>query len=58
MDFLSDYALIVMLIIMVGITVTGLPLGIAMIVSSIFYLFIAGQDVGLAAENVLIKLGV
>ncbi|WP_373235657.1 TRAP transporter large permease [Cohaesibacter celericrescens] len=53
MDVLSDYALIIMLVIMIGITITGLPLGIAMIVSSIFYLFISGQDIGLAAENVL-----
>ncbi|WP_316857918.1 TRAP transporter large permease [uncultured Cohaesibacter sp.] len=53
MEFLSDYALLIMIILMVGITITGLPLGIAMIVSSIFYLLLAGRDVGLAAENVL-----
>ena len=53
MDFLSDYALLIMLVIMVSITITGLPLGISMIVSSIFYLLLAGRDVGLAAENVL-----
>ncbi|TCT40163.1 TRAP transporter large permease [Martelella mediterranea] len=53
MTFLSEHALIVMLVIMVTITITGLPFGIAMIVSSIFYLFLSGRDVGLAAENVL-----
>ncbi|TPW32455.1 TRAP transporter large permease [Martelella alba] len=53
MAFFSDHALIIMLAIMVTITITGLPFGIAMIVSSIFYLFFAHRDVGLAAENVL-----
>ncbi|QQM29783.1 TRAP transporter large permease [Martelella lutilitoris] len=53
MAFLSEHALIVMLVIMVTITITGLPFGISMIVASIFYLFLAGRDVGLAAENVL-----
>ena len=38
---------------MIGITIAGLPMGISMIVASIFYLFFSGQDVGLAAENVL-----
>ncbi|MBO0663079.1 TRAP transporter large permease [Jiella sp. CQZ9-1] len=42
-----------MLVLMVTITITGLPFGIAMIVASIFYLFLSGQDVSLAAENVL-----
>ncbi|OWU69922.1 permease [Marinibacterium profundimaris] len=42
-----------MLVILVATTVTGLPIGASMIVSSIFYLFMAGRDVGLAAENVL-----
>ncbi|WP_119305868.1 TRAP transporter large permease [Cohaesibacter haloalkalitolerans] len=53
MTFFADHALSLMLIIMIGITVTGLPMGISMIVASIFYLFFSGQDVGLAAENVL-----
>lgn len=50
---LAEYALYIMLAILVATTVAGLPLGISMIVSSIFYLFLAGRDVGLAAENVL-----
>lgn len=42
-----------MLVILIGSTVAGMPMGIAMIVSSIFYLLMAGRDVGLAAEQVL-----
>ncbi|MGJ8583515.1 MAG: TRAP transporter large permease [Marinosulfonomonas sp.] len=53
MDFLHDHALLLMVIFLIGITITGLPMGIAMIVSSIFYLAMSGRDVGLAAENVL-----
>lgn len=50
---LPEYALYIMLAILIATTVAGLPLGISMIVSSIFYLLLAGRDVGLAAENVL-----
>lgn len=50
---LAELALPVMLILLVAATVAGLPMGIAMIVSSIFYLLMAGRDVGLAAEQVL-----
>ncbi|WDR06874.1 TRAP transporter large permease [Devosia rhodophyticola] len=46
-------ALPVMLILLISSTVAGMPMGIAMIVSSIFYLLLAGRDVGLAAEQVL-----
>lgn len=53
MEFFADNALIIMLILMVGTTVIGLPIGLSMIVSSVFYLFLAGRDVGLAAESVL-----
>ncbi len=53
MDFLSDHALLIMFVILITITITGVPLGIAMIVSSIFYLLMSGNDIGLAAENVL-----
>ena len=53
MDFFSEYALLIMFVILIAITITGVPLGIAMIVSSIFYLLMSGNDVGLAAENVL-----
>ncbi|MCD2471498.1 TRAP transporter large permease [Jiella sp. MQZ9-1] len=53
MEFLGHYAFAIMLVLMVTITITGLPFGIAMIVASIFYLFLSGQDVSLAAENVL-----
>lgn len=31
----------------------GLPIGLSMIVSSVLYLFISGQDVGIAAEQLL-----
>ncbi len=53
MSFFADYALLIMFIILIAITITGVPLGIAMIVSSVFYLVMSGNDVGLAAENVL-----
>ena len=49
----ADYAFIIMLVIMVGTTIAGLPIGISMIVSSVFYLLLAGRDVGLASEHVL-----
>ncbi|MBJ7537434.1 TRAP transporter large permease [Marinomonas sp. C1424] len=42
-----------MFILLIAITITGVPLGIAMIVSSVFYLMMSGNDIGLAAENVL-----
>ena len=50
---LASIALPLMIAILVLTTVMGMPLGISMIVSSIFYLVIAGRDVGLAAEMVL-----
>src|SRR6218665_2388926 len=50
---LADYALIIMLVVLVATTVAGLPMGIAMIASSVLYLFISGRDVGLGAEMVL-----
>lgn len=50
---LATYALPIMLFLLVGSTIAGLPMGIAMIVSSIFYLLMAGRDVGLASEIVL-----
>ncbi|MCB1550205.1 MAG: TRAP transporter large permease [Hyphomicrobiaceae bacterium] len=50
---LADYAFILMLAIMVGTTVAGLPIGISMIISSVFYLLLAGRDIGLASEHVL-----
>ncbi|UYN98076.1 MAG: TRAP transporter large permease [Devosia sp.] len=50
---LAEYALPLMLVILIATTVAGLPMGIAMIVSSVFYLFISGRDVGLGAEMVL-----
>ena len=50
---LADYAFVIMLVIMVGTTIAGLPIGISMIVSSVFYLLLAGRDVGLASEHVL-----
>ncbi|WP_233402637.1 TRAP transporter large permease [Marinomonas transparens] len=53
MEFFADYALLIMFILLIAITITGVPLGIAMIVSSVFYLMMSGNDIGLAAENVL-----
>ncbi|SDI19002.1 TRAP transporter large permease [Alloyangia pacifica] len=53
MEFFADNALLLMIGLLVMITVAGLPMGLAMIVSSVFYLLMAGRDIGLAAENVL-----
>ena len=50
---LAEYALPIMLVVLVATTVAGLPMGIAMIASSVLYLFISGRDVGLGAEMVL-----
>lgn len=50
---LAEYALPIMLVVLIATTVAGLPMGIAMIVSSILYLLLAGRDVGLGAEMVL-----
>ncbi len=50
---LASIALPLMIAILIATTVMGMPLGISMIVSSIFYLIMAGRDVGLAAETVL-----
>jgi tripartite ATP-independent transporter DctM subunit len=50
---LTTYAFAIMLAILITTSIAGLPIGIAMIVSSVFYLLMAGRDVGLAAENVL-----
>lgn len=50
---MADYALIIMLMILVATTLAGLPMGISMIVSSVLYLLISGRDVGLGAEMVL-----
>lgn len=50
---LTTYAFAIMLAILITTSVAGMPIGIAMIVSSVFYLLMAGRDVGLAAENVL-----
>ncbi|RUT28340.1 TRAP transporter large permease [Arsenicitalea aurantiaca] len=50
---LAAYALPIMVVILIATTVAGLPMGIAMIVSSIFYLAMSGRDIGLGAEHVL-----
>lgn len=50
---LAEYALPIMLVVLVVTTIAGLPMGIAMIASSVLYLFISGRDVGLGAEMVL-----
>lgn len=38
---------------LIGLTLLGLPIGHAMIGASILYLYLAGQDMGLAAEQLL-----
>lgn len=50
---LASVALPIMIVLLVVTTVAGMPMGIAMIVSSIFYLLLAGRDMGLASEQVL-----
>jgi len=50
---LASIALPLMIAILIATTVMGMPLGISMITSSIFYLILSGRDVGLAAEMVL-----
>ncbi|SMY06308.1 TRAP transporter large permease [Flavimaricola marinus] len=50
---IASIAFPLMIAILVITTVMGMPLGISMIVSSIFYLIMSGRDVGLAAEMVL-----
>jgi tripartite ATP-independent transporter DctM subunit len=50
---LTTLAFPLMIAILVATTVMGMPLGISMIVSSIFYLILSARDVGLAAEMVL-----
>ena len=50
---LASIAFPLMIVIVILTTVMGMPMGISMIVSSIFYLILSGRDVGLAAEMVL-----
>lgn len=50
---LADYALPILIVLLVVITASGLPFSLSMLAASIFYLFVSGNDVGLAAENVL-----
>lgn len=50
---LASVALPVMIVLLIVTTIAGMPMGIAMIVSSIFYLLMAGRDMGLASEQVL-----
>lgn len=50
---LASIALPLMIALLILTTVMGMPLGISMIVSSIFYLIMSGRDVGLAAEMIL-----
>ena len=51
MNFLSPFALTVELILLLSLL--GLPIGLSMLASSIMYLFITHQDMGIAAEQVL-----
>jgi C4-dicarboxylate transporter DctM subunit len=51
MNFASPFALTVWAL--VALSLLGLPIGHAMIAASILYLFLAGQDMGLAAEQLL-----
>ena len=47
----SPFGLTVLMIL--GLTMFGAPIGLSMIGSSIFYLFFVGQDIGIAAEQLL-----
>src|SRR5438552_1453797 len=47
----SHFALCIM--VLVALAILGLPIGLSMICASVFYLFIAGLDLGTAAEQVL-----
>lgn len=47
----SPFGLTVLIIL--GLTMFGAPIGLSMIGASIFYLFIVGQDIGIAAEQLL-----
>ena len=48
---MSPFALCIISIVLLG--ALGLPIGHAMIVSSVFYLLLMGQDLGTAAEQIL-----
>ena len=41
------------IIVLVGLAILGLPIALSMICASIFYLLIAGSDLGIAAEQIL-----
>ena len=41
------------IIVLVGLAVLGLPIGLSMICASVFYLLVAGLDLGTAAEQIL-----
>mgnify|MGYP000269894883 CR=1 FL=1 len=47
----SPFGLTVLMIF--GLSMLGAPIGLAMIGASIFYLFTVGQDIGIAAEQLL-----
>jgi C4-dicarboxylate transporter, DctM subunit len=51
MNFFSPFSITVYLI--VALSLLGLPIGLSMLASSIMYLMITGQDMGIAAEQVL-----
>jgi len=51
MNFASPFSLC--LIAITGLSLLGLPIGHAMIAGSVFYLFLAGQDMGTVAEQFL-----
>ena len=40
-------------VVILGLSLCGLPIGLSMLGASIFYLIMSGQDVGLAAEQIL-----
>jgi tripartite ATP-independent transporter DctM subunit len=51
MNFASPFSLALLTII--GLSVLGLPVGLSMVGGSVLYLFLAGLDVGTAAEQIL-----
>lgn len=51
MNLFSPFAITIYLI--VSLSLLGLPIGLSMLASSVMYLFITGQDMGIAAEQLL-----
>lgn len=48
-----SFELIIFVVVMLTVSMIGMPIGISMIVSTTIYLMVAGRDLGLAGEQVL-----